>query len=204
MSMGCRRGAYVAEAFPFSVTRGVSGAEFRPDQSRGRRENVTAGKREAPILTPTAAMKMLTRRSSAAVRSDWSLVPTVRSSTFKWQSEHIFAIAAPFAARRDGASQTQAKDFIDAMKNLYKHLHTGCIGSGVNRIPIKGDTTLLPRANGLTPLERRMAHAYNFMAREMSGTQQLRRLMGHTQFGARVVYGDCLFMTIYQTFKCQP
>ena len=141
-------------------------------------------------------MKMLTRRSSAAVRSDWSLVPTVRSSTFKWQSEHIFAIAAPFAARRDGAAKTQAKDLIDAMKNLYKHLHSGCVGSGVNRIPIKGDTTLLPRANGLTALERRIAHAYNFLAREMSGTQQLRRLMGHTQFGARVVYGDCLFMTI--------
>ena len=28
------------------------------------------------------------------------------------------------------------------------------------------------------------------------GTQQLRQLMGHSQFGARVVYGDCLFATV--------
>ena len=30
---------------------------------------------------------------------------------------------------------------------------------------------------------------------ECQGTQQLRQLMGHSQFGARVVYGDCLFAT---------
>ena len=88
------------------------------------------------------------------------------------------------------------KDLIDAMKNLYKTLHKGCIGSGVNRIPINGDTTLLPRAKGLTPLERRLALAHSLMARDMSGTQQLRQLMGHTQFGARVSYGDCLFLTL--------
>ena len=75
-------------------------------------------------------------------------------------------------------------------------MQKGCVGSGVNRIPIKGDTTLLPRAKGLSPLERRLAVAHNFMAKEMSGTQQLRQLMGHTQFGARVVYGDCLFLTL--------
>ena len=88
------------------------------------------------------------------------------------------------------------KELIDAMKNLYKALHKGCIGSGVNRIPINGDTTRLPHAKGLTPLERRLAMAHSLMARDMSGTQQLRQLMGHTQFGARVSYGDCLFLTL--------
>ena len=185
-------GSYVSEAFPFALTRGVAGPDYRPDKGRGRRDQV----KKAPILKATSYMKMLSRRSSAAVRSDWTLVPTIRSSTFKWQSEHIFAIAAPFAARRQGATDTSAKEVIDAMKNLYKHLQKGCVGSGVNRIPIKGDTTLLPRAKGLTPLERRLAVAHNFMAKEMSGTQQLRQLMGHTQFGARVVYGDCLFLTL--------
>ena len=33
-------------------------------------------------------------------------------------------------------------------------------------------------------------------AQNLPGTQQLRQLMGHRQFGARVVYGDCLFFTI--------
>ena len=30
----------------------------------------------------------------------------------------------------------------------------------------------------------------------MPGTQQLRQLMGHSQFGARIHYGDCIFFTI--------
>ena len=30
----------------------------------------------------------------------------------------------------------------------------------------------------------------------MCGTQQVRQLMGHTQFGARVMYGDCIFYTL--------
>eukprot|EP00973_Karenia_brevis_P024385 3362856-Karenia_brevis.AAC.1 len=30
----------------------------------------------------------------------------------------------------------------------------------------------------------------------MAGTQALRQIMGHRQFGARVNYGDCLFVTI--------
>ena len=30
----------------------------------------------------------------------------------------------------------------------------------------------------------------------MAGTQALRQVMGHGQFGARVVYGDCLFATV--------
>ena len=99
-------GQYVSMAFPFAVTRGVSGPDFRPDKDRGRRANV----KKAPILKATSFMKMLSRRSSAAVRSDWTLVPTVRSSTFKWQSEHIFAIAAPFALRRQAATKTSTKE----------------------------------------------------------------------------------------------
>ncbi|HIE68948.1 MAG TPA: hypothetical protein EYP98_01630, partial [Planctomycetes bacterium] len=34
------------------------------------------------------------------------------------------------------------------------------------------------------------------MAQHLGGALQVRQLMGHTQFGARVVYGDCIFFTI--------
>ena len=66
----------------------------------------------------------------------------------------------------------------------------------MHRVPIAGDTTRLPHATGLSPLEKRLAHAQHFLARHLPGSQQLRQLMGHTQFGARVNYGDCLFFTI--------
>ena len=63
-------------------------------------------------------------------------------------------------------------------------------------MPIAGDTTKLPLANGLSPLEKRLAWAQHFLARHMPGSQQLRQVMGHCHFGARIVYGDCLFFTV--------
>ena len=48
----------------------------------------------------------------------------------------------------------------------------------------------------LNPLERRLAWTQHFMAQHLPGTQQVRQLMGHAHFGARVVFGDCIFFTI--------
>ena len=81
-------------------------------------------------------------------------------------------------------------------RNLFHQLHHGFVGHGIHRTPIAGDTTKLPFATGLTPLEKKLALAQHFLAQHLAGTQQLRQLMGHRQFGARVVYGDCLFWTI--------
>jgi hypothetical protein len=63
-------------------------------------------------------------------------------------------------------------------------------------VPVAGDTTKLPFATGLTPLEKRLAKAQCFIASHLPGSQSLRQVMGHSQFGARVVYGDCIFFTI--------
>ena len=58
-------------------------------------------------------------------------------------------------------------------------------GGDVHRVPIAGDTTRLPFATGLTPLEKQLARAQHFLAKHLGGTQQVRQLMGHVQFGAR-------------------
>ena len=65
-----------------------------------------------------------------------------------------------------------------------------------HKIPVAGDTTKLPYANDLNTYERKLAHAQVFLAQHLGGTQAVRKLMGHSQFGARVVYGDCVFFTI--------
>ena len=172
------------------MPRAVSGPDFRPDKGRWRRVL------EAPIVWPAMFMKMVSRRSSAAIRSDWSFLSAIRSSIWRWVSEHTFSIAAPFAQRRDSATVTSSRDYIAAAQNLCWHLKNGVVGSGPTRIKINGDTTMLPWAKGLTALERRMAWAQNFLAKRMSGTQQVRQLMGHRHVGARVNYGDCIFFTI--------
>ena len=120
----------------------------------------------------------------------------MRASTWKWECEHIFALAAPHIQPGEGAADTSCHQYIDAAKKLAWHLQSGVVGQGPHRIPIKGDTTLLPRAKGLTKLERRLAMSMCWIAKHLPGTQQLRQLMGHSQFGARVVYGDCIFLTM--------
>ena len=103
---------------------------------------------------------------------------------------------APFFGKRNSATDTNAQEYIKAAQNLFHHLHHGFIGRGLHRTPIAGDTTKLPFASGLSPLEKRLALSQHFLSAHLPGTQQLRQLMGHRQFGARVVYGDCLFFTI--------
>eukprot|EP00972_Heterocapsa_arctica_P029210 4295521-Heterocapsa_arctica.AAC.1 len=66
----------------------------------------------------------------------------------------------------------------------------------MHRLPIAGDTARLPFATRLSPLEKRLAWAHQFLAKNLGGSQQLRQVMVHTQFGARVSYGGCVFFTI--------
>ena len=97
---------------------------------------------------------------------------------------------------KDEASQFDSSDLVEAAKSLYNHLHNGFVGTGLHRVPIAGDTTKLPYASGLSPLEKKLAWTQHFLAAQLPGSQQLRRGMGHRQFGARVVYGDCMFFTV--------
>ena len=63
-------------------------------------------------------------------------------------------------------------------------------------MPIAGDTTKLPYADGLSTHAKRMALNLHFLQMNRPGGQQLRQQMGHAVFGARVVYGDCIFYTL--------
>ena len=101
-----------------------------------------------------------------------------------------------FRGQRGWTANTDAARFVEAAQNLYRHLHHGFIRRGISRVPIAGDTTKLPFAADLTPLERRLAWSQHFLARNLPGSHQVRQLMGHAHFGARVVCGDCVFFTI--------
>ena len=85
---------------------------------------------------------------------------------------------------KDEASQFDSSDLVEAAKSLYRHLHFGFVGTGMHRLPIAGDTTKLPYATGLSPLEKKLAWTQHFLAAQLPGSQQLRRGMGHRQFGA--------------------
>ena len=154
-------------AFPFSMPRCVSGPDFREDDESTYSEDKRRRVANAPLVWPRAWLRSMARRSSAAIRSDWTFIPAMRSSVQKWESNTIFSIAAPFAQRRGSATMTAARDLMQAAKNLSWHLVQGFVGSGPSRQPIKGDTTKLPYAKGLSVLEKRMAFAQSFLAKQM-------------------------------------
>jgi len=123
-------------------------------------------------------------------------LPVVRSVACKWAAEHTMSICSDFQGKVGAATKTNVTAIIKAAQTLYHKLHHGFIGTGVHRVPIAGDTTKLPFALGLSPFERKLAFAHKILATKMGGTQALRQVMGHRQFGARVEYGDCIFATV--------
>jgi len=181
---------YFAQILPFVIPYMVSGPDYFPDQ-RWRRKYA-----DAPWVSPQEFAASFGRRVEAQCRTDWTALPIIRSVAFKWVAEHTMSTLTKFTGKLNSATDTSSVALIKALQNLYDKLHHGFTGVGVHRVPIAGDTRRLPFAIGLTALEKKLAWASHFLAKQLPGTQQLRRLMGHRQFGARVVYGDCIFLTI--------
>ena len=181
---------YFSQIMPFVIPRMCSGPDF-DKENRWRRTSD-----DYPFVRFQDFVRGFPRRVEAAVRNDATAVPIVRSVYFKWAVEHSSSLFAPYSGKRGQSLSDRANDTISAAQTLLDKLWHGHTGTGTSKVPIAGDSTRLPYAHGLTPIERRLAWNMNFKARQLPGTQQLRLKMGHAQFGARVVYGDCLFSTI--------
>ena len=95
-----------------------------------------------------------------------------------------------------GFFSCKVQGHIKTMQKLYDVLCNGYVSTGSQRRRIDGDTTQLPFADGLTEEERRIAQKVNYLASHMPGNPMTRRVMGQVQFGARIIYGDCVFMTV--------
>ena len=62
-------------------------------------------------------------------------------------------------------------------------------------MPVAGDLSRLPFADGLSSFERSLARAIGYRAACMPGTQMLRQHMGSCATGARICHGESLFAT---------
>jgi len=110
--------------------------------------------------------------------------------------EHTTSVLLHYKGHRGRPGNEAANGLIDAMKGLYYKLWHGCIGQSRHKVPVAGDTTRLPHANNLSPLQKKLAWNMHFLAQHLPGVQQIRQIMGHSMFGARVNYGDTLFFTL--------
>ena len=85
------------------------------------------------------------------------------------------------------------------MRRIHDTLRNGFIHSGSDRIPTNGDANESAAAHGLAKFERQLAIASKRLGDDLGGTQAVRFLMGSCQFGARIGYEACLFVTISPT-----
>ena len=61
----------------------------RPHPRMQKRRRVS----NAPLVWPRAWLHSMARRSSSAIRSDWTLIPAMRTSIQKWQNNTTLSIA---------------------------------------------------------------------------------------------------------------
>ena len=88
---------------------------------------------------------------------------------------------------------SSATKYIQAAASLYDKVQHGTFGSGRQERRIAGDFGKLLYNKDLTPIERELVLHARHVSKKLPGTQQIREMMGHCLFGARVVYGDILF-----------
>jgi hypothetical protein len=181
--------AFTSMALPSVIPRMVSGPD---DSGRPRWRRVAE---DAPEVTPTELLRGFARRVEAQVRNDHAAIPIVRSNWFQHVVETGSSMYAPCQSRSRPRADV-ANDLIKAAEELHRALWQGNTGTGEHKTPINGDTTRLPYANEISKLARRLAWNMHSKCQNMPGVQQIRRLMGHAQLGARVFYGDCIFTTV--------
>ena len=185
---------YVSLAFPFCYPRAVGGADW-PNRERLRRHA------KAAVVHPWVFAKMLARRVEGGLRNDWVLVPAMRNLTTKWSALSESSAACKHTVDREKAGNVHAAELAEAAAKLYERLAKGYYLHGSRRLPIKYDVSKLRYADKLTPMERNLIRDLEFLSSKLPGTQQIRLMIGHSLFGARVEYGDPLFLTISPSAK---
>ena len=140
---------------------------------------------------------MHARRVESNLKNDWTLIPSQRNITLKWEALCGDHVACKHSVSQDKVGAAHAAELVTAVEGLYKKLHTGSwIDFNGKKRSINKDFSKLRYADGLTPTEKNVIDDISFLSQKFAGTQQIRLLMGHHLFGAAISYGTPLFWTI--------
>ena len=189
---------YLPLAFPFSLARPVGGADF-PRHPSKRRQDAHPGDADFVPFSPYQYMQSLPSRVEANIRGSWPLVPAVRNLTLKWDALCGDEAACRHAVDRTKAGNVHAAELTTAAANIYSVLAKGFWSDGKKKRRINNDVSKLALATNLSEMERNLVKDLLFLQKKHAGTQQVRVMIGHALFGARVEFGDPLFVTISQS-----
>ena len=150
----------------------------------------------APCVTPGPYVQMLATRSEAQLGADWMAVPAARNLHWRYQVlRQAFVVCREKVAPGEDA-QVNLEVLMAASTKLFERLQKGFVKVHGKPLPVNGDFSLLFRADDLTPAEKTILKCYLNVTRSIAGCQALRRRIGHCLFGFRVVYGECIFVTV--------
>ena len=143
----------------------------------------------------------MAHRVEGQIASDWSFEPMMRNIFYRYEAAHAELLKTRRLSLADEPAESRATKYIQAAAALYERLRHGTYGEGKKKRRIAGDFTKLLYCKDLTPEKRDLIAHVKHVAKTLPGAQQIREMMGQYLFGARVVYGDILFLTVSPSEK---
>ena len=202
---------YLSSIFPWSLNYACGGPEYPAlfnvqawsDMEMGSTDVVQLGIEKrwrrlqaAPVVTPGLHAQHLATRSEAQVASDWMVVPAARNLHWRYSVLHKAFVTCKEKLAAGESLTVNLQQLVDASTSLLERLHKGSVIINKKPKPINGDMAMLFKADDLKPGEKLLLRCYFNITQSIAGCQAIRRRIGHCLFGFRVVYGECIFVTV--------
>ena len=202
---------YLSSIFPWALNYECGGPEYPElfnvqawsDLEMGSTDAVELGVasrwrrlQDAPVVTPGLHAQHLATRCEAQLGSDWMLLPAARNLHWRYSVLHkAFVVCKEKLAKGESLS-VNLQQLVDAATSVLQRLQKGTVLIGDKMKPVNGDLALLCKAKDLTAGERLLLRCYLHITQSIAGCQAIRRRIGHCLFGFRVVFGECIFVTV--------
>ena len=183
------RPQYLQEVMPFDFKHVTGGPEFSKED-RLRHD-------DAPFVDLFDYTSGLPRRIERHMRSSWVVVPALRNLCFRYNVLNATSIAYKHDVSEANSLEDHGKELCAAASELYHHLENGYSRTPTGqRCPIKGDISKLRYAEKLSDKAKQLEKNLRYVSSQQCGVQEVRHKIGNALLGARISYGEPLFITV--------
>jgi hypothetical protein len=180
---------YLAEIYPFEFKHASGGPEF-DTRDRSRHD-------DCPMVDMHEYTSGLPRRCERQVRSSWNIVPAIHNLYFRRSLLEGSSITYKHSMQPGEMTAEHGKELCDAAAELYQMLYGGYYRTaGGRRRAVGGDIAKLRHAEHLSEKAKLLLRSIRYVSSHLGGVQEVRTKIGNALFGARVVYGEPLFVTV--------
>ena len=202
---------YLSRIFPWALNYECGGAEYPElfnvqawsDLEMGSTDAVELGVatrwrrlQDAPVVTPGLHAQHLATRCEAQLGSDWMVLPAARNLHWRYAVLHKAFVTCKEKLAIGESLSVNLQQLIDAATSLLQRLQKGTVKIHNQERPVNGDLAMLFRAHDVQPGENLLLRCYLNITQSIAGCQAIRRRIGHCLFGFRVVFGECVFVTV--------